>query len=64
LNSNATAGERTQKRLCAVQALSVLVGLGLHAATGVVWVAPVIALLLAAWAVREGREAWRGEDCC
>ena len=40
------------------------VDLGVHAAIGVNWVDPVIALLLAAWAVREGREAWRGEDCC
>jgi len=28
------------------------------------WVDPVIGLVLAAIAVREGREAWRGEDCC
>lgn len=64
LDSNATAGEGTQNLLCAAQALAVLVGLGVHAATGANWVDPAIALLLAAWAVREGVEAWRGEDCC
>jgi len=64
VGSVATAGEGTQNLLCAAQALAVLVGLGVHAATGTNWVDPVIALLLAAWAVREGREAWRGGDCC
>ena len=64
LDSDATAGEGTQNLLCAAQALAVLFGLGVHAATGENWVDPAIALLLAAWAVREGREAWRGEDCC
>ena len=64
LDSDATAGEGTQNLLCAAQALAVLIGLGAHAATGVNWADPVIALLLAGWAVREGRHAWRGEDCC
>ena len=64
LDSGATAGEGTQNLLCAAQAAAVLVGLGVHAATGVDWLDPVIALGLAAWAVQEGREAWEGEDCC
>ncbi|MDQ6649280.1 MAG: cation transporter [Actinomycetota bacterium] len=64
LDSDATAGEGTQNLLCAAQAAAVLVGLGIHAVTGVDWVDPGIALALAAWAVREGREAWRGQDCC
>jgi len=64
VGSVATAGEGTQNLLCAAQALAVLVGLGAHAATGSNRVDPVIALLLAAWAIREGREAWRGGDCC
>jgi divalent metal cation (Fe/Co/Zn/Cd) transporter len=64
LGSGATAGEGTQNLLCAAQAAAVLAGLAVHAATGVSWVDPVIALGLAAWAVREGRAAWAGEDCC
>ena len=64
LDSDATAGEGTQNLLCAAQALAVLIGLGAHAATGINWADPVIALLLAGWAVGEGRHAWRGEDCC
>lgn len=64
LNSDATAGEGTQNLMCAAQAAAVLVGLAIHAATGIDWLDPVIAVGLAAWAVREGREAWQGEDCC
>lgn len=64
LGSGATAGEGTQNLLCAAQAAAVLVGLAVHAATGIDWVDPVVALGLAAWSVREGREAWNGEDCC
>ena len=64
LDSDATAGEGTQNLMCAAQAAAVLAGLAVHAATGVDWLDPVIALGLAAWAVVEGREAWEGEDCC
>jgi hypothetical protein len=28
------------------------------------WADPLAALVIAAIAVREGREAWRGEHCC
>ncbi len=64
LGSEATAGEGTQNLLCAAQAAAVLVGLVVHAVTGISWVDPVIALGLAGWSVQEGREAWKGEDCC
>lgn len=64
LDSDATAGEGTQNLMCAAQAAAVLTGLAVHAATGINWLDPVIALSLAAWAIQEGREAWQGEDCC
>jgi divalent metal cation (Fe/Co/Zn/Cd) transporter len=64
LDSGATAGEGIQNLLCAAQAGAVLLGLALTAAFSWWWVDPVIGLALAAIAVREGREAWRGEDCC
>lgn len=64
LQSGATAGEGTQNLLCAAQAGAVLMGLVATAALGWGWVDPVIALIVAAWAVHEGREAWRGDDCC
>ena len=64
LGSGATAGEGTQNILCAVQAGAVLVGLAANAAIGAWWFDPTIALFIAFVAVREGREAWRGEGCC
>jgi len=63
LGSGATAGEGAQNLLCACMAAGVLAGLGANAAFGWWWLDPVIALMIAAIAVREGREAWVGEGC-
>ena len=41
-----------------------LAGLALNALFGWQWADPVAGLAIAAFAVREGREAWRGESCC
>lgn len=64
LGSVATTGEGTQNLLSAHLAAVVLVGLLANAAVGAWWLDPMIALLAAAVAVREGRQAWRGEQCC
>jgi divalent metal cation (Fe/Co/Zn/Cd) transporter len=64
LGSGATAGEGTQNMLCAYLAASVLVGLALNVAFGLWWADPVVALGIAALAIKEGRETWRGEGCC
>jgi len=37
---------------------------GLNVAFGWWWADPVAALGMTYFLVREGREAWRGEDCC
>ena len=64
LGSQATAGEGRQNLLCAAQAAAVLAGLAADAAFGWWQADPLIALALAAVAIREGREAWHGDDCC
>jgi divalent metal cation (Fe/Co/Zn/Cd) transporter len=65
LNSGATAGEGIQNLMCAAQAAAVLVGLAVVASWPAGWpVDPVIALAIAAWSAWEGRQAWRGDDCC
>ena len=64
LGSSATAGEGNQNLLCAAQAAAVLVGLAANAWIGVFWLDGLIGLGLAAIAVREGRSARCGEDCC
>lgn len=64
LDSAATAGEGTQNLLCAYLAAAVLAGLGANALIGWWWLDPIIGLGVAAIAVKEGRGAWRGDDCC
>jgi divalent metal cation (Fe/Co/Zn/Cd) transporter len=64
LGSVATRGEGTQNLLCAYLAAAVLVGLLGNALFGFWWLDPAAALFVAAVAVKEGRESWRGEGCC
>ncbi|SEL16620.1 cation diffusion facilitator family transporter [Streptacidiphilus jiangxiensis] len=63
LDSGATAGEGTQNLLCAYLAAAVLVGLLANTLFGLWWLDPAVGLLVAGLAVREGSEAWRGEEC-
>jgi divalent metal cation (Fe/Co/Zn/Cd) transporter len=64
IGSSATASEGKQNLLCAYLAAALLVGLLGNAIAGAWWLDPLVALLIAAVAVREGREAWRGDACC
>jgi divalent metal cation (Fe/Co/Zn/Cd) transporter len=64
LESAATAGEGAQNLLCACLAVAVLAGLLANSLLGWWWLDAVAALAVAIVAVREGREAWRGESCC
>lgn len=64
IGSAATKGEGRQNILCAYLAAALLVGLLGHALLGAWWLDPLVGLVIAAVAVKEGREAWRGEGCC
>jgi divalent metal cation (Fe/Co/Zn/Cd) transporter len=66
LNSAATVSEAGQNMLCAYLSIALLVGLSLNALAGLWWADPAAALAIAAVALHEGRESWRGEtcDCC
>ena len=64
LGSPATKGEGRQNMLCAYLAGALLVGLLGNALVGAWWLDPIVGLLIAALAVKEGLEAWRGEGCC
>ena len=64
LGSAATVKEASQTQLCAYLSVALLVGLVLNAAAGLWWADPLAALFIAAVAVKEGRESWRGEGCC
>ena len=63
LGSAATKAEGRQNMLCAYLSAGLLVGLGANALLGWWWADPAAAFLFAGVAVREGREAWRGEAC-
>jgi divalent metal cation (Fe/Co/Zn/Cd) transporter len=64
IGSAATKGEGRQNMLCAYLAAALLLGLLGNAAFGAWWLDPLVGLLIAGVAVREGVEAWRGEGCC
>jgi len=63
LGSPATKGEGRQNMLCAYLAGALLLGLLGNALAGAWWLDPAVGLLIAAVALKEGREAWRGEGC-
>jgi divalent metal cation (Fe/Co/Zn/Cd) transporter len=64
LGSASAVADSKQTLLCTYLSAAVLIGLVLNSALGWWWADPVVALGLAAVAVREGREALRGETCC
>jgi divalent metal cation (Fe/Co/Zn/Cd) transporter len=64
LGSQATTGEGTQNYLCAAQAAAVLVTLAVIAVwPGGWWLDPMVGLAIAAVAVWQGVQAWRGREC-
>jgi divalent metal cation (Fe/Co/Zn/Cd) transporter len=64
LGSNAVVADSIQTLLCTYLSAVLLAGLVLNATLGWSWADPIAGLLIAAVAVKEGREAWRGEGCC
>jgi divalent metal cation (Fe/Co/Zn/Cd) transporter len=64
LGSHAVVADSTQTLLCTYLSAVLLVGLVLNATLGWGWTDPIAGLIIAAVAVREGIEAWKGEGCC
>jgi len=64
LGSRSAVADSKQTLLCTYLSAVLLVGLALNSAFGWSWADPVAALVIAAVAVREGVEAWRGQHCC
>ncbi len=64
LGSISAVADSRQTLLCTYLSAVLLVGLVLNTAFGWTWADPVAALVIAAIAVKEGRDAWRGETCC
>ena len=63
LGSRSAVADAKQTLLCSYLSAALLGGLVLNAAFGWSWADPVAALVIAGFAVREGLEAWRGEQC-
>jgi divalent metal cation (Fe/Co/Zn/Cd) transporter len=63
LGSSATTSESRQTMLCAYLSAALLVGLLANALAGWWWADPAVALLIAAVALTEARDAWQGESC-
>ncbi|MEV4603032.1 cation transporter [Amycolatopsis sp. NPDC049253] len=64
LGSASAVADSKQTLLCTYLSGVLLVGLLLNAVFGWSWADPVVGLVIAAVAVKEGREAWRGDHCC
>jgi divalent metal cation (Fe/Co/Zn/Cd) transporter len=63
LGSPATTSESRQTMLCAYLSAGLLAGLLANAVVGWWWADPLVALTIGAVAVREARQAWRGDSC-
>jgi divalent metal cation (Fe/Co/Zn/Cd) transporter len=64
LGSRALEADAFQTTACWWLSVLTLSGVGVNATLGWWWADPVAALGMTYFLVREGREAWRGEDCC
>ena len=64
MGSVALRGEGQQNLLCSYLAAALLVGLAGNALLGLWWLDPAAGLVIAAVALKEGVETWRGEGCC
>jgi divalent metal cation (Fe/Co/Zn/Cd) transporter len=63
LGSASAVADSKQTLVCSYLSAALLVGLVLNSTLGWAWADPIAALVIAGFAVREGREAWRGETC-
>lgn len=64
LGSASAVADSKQTLLCTYLSGVLLVGLLLNSLFGWSWADSIVALVIAAVAVKEGREAWCGEHCC
>lgn len=64
LGSSSAVADSHQTLLCTYLSAVLLAGLVLNSTLGWWWADPIAALVIAAVAVREGIEAWRGDACC
>ncbi len=64
LGSRSAVADSKQTLLCTYLSAVLLVGLLLNSVFGWSWADPIAALVIAVIAVKEGRNAWKGDTCC
>ncbi|MDT0221643.1 cation transporter [Gordonia sp. AC31] len=64
LGSLSAVADSKQTLLCTYLSAVLLIGLLLNSLLGWSWADPIAALVIAAIAVREGINAWKGDACC
>jgi divalent metal cation (Fe/Co/Zn/Cd) transporter len=64
LGSLSAVADSKQTLLCTYLSAVLLVGLLLNSLFGWSWADPIAAMVIAAIAVKEGINAWRGDTCC
>ncbi|MCI4660046.1 cation transporter [Cryobacterium zhongshanensis] len=63
LGSASAIADSRQTLICSYLSAALLMGLVLNSLLGWAWADSVAALVIAAFAIREGLEAWKGESC-
>ena len=63
LGSRSAVADSKQTLLCTYLSAVLLVGLGLNSLFGWTWADALAALVIGAFAIREGIEAWNGDTC-
>ncbi|MFE9581101.1 cation transporter [Nocardia sp. NPDC006044] len=64
LGSLTAVADSKQTLLCTYLSAVLLAGLLLNSVLGWSWADPIAALVIAVIAIKEGRDAWRGDTCC
>ncbi|GAA2590734.1 cation transporter [Winogradskya consettensis] len=64
LGSRTAVADSKQTLLCTYLSAVLLIGLLVNGLFGWSWADPIAALVIAAVAIKEGREAWHGDACC
>lgn len=64
LESASAVADSKQTLICTYLSAVLLVGLVLNSTLGWWWADPLAAVVIAAFAIREGIEAWNGDACC
>lgn len=64
MNSRLVVADAAETKLCAWLSVSTFAGLAAYAVIGWTWIDAAAGFVIAAFAVKEGREAWEGELVC